>query len=74
MDKDFNQFTIHKKMEILVEEMIEKEIPLKEAVNEFKKVFIQIASKKYKGNKTQMARALGVHRNTLSNLTKNLKK
>lgn len=74
MNKDFNQFTIHKKMEILVEEMIEKEISFKEAVNEFKKVYIQMASKRYRGNKTQMAQALGVHRNTLTNLTKNLKK
>lgn len=65
--------TIHSKMEFLIEELVDTEIPIKEALQEFEKIYIVTASKKYNGNKTKMARALGVHRNTLHNLCKTLK-
>jgi len=65
--------TIHSKMEVLIEELVDTEIPIKEALWEFEKIYIETASKKYNGNKTKMAKALGVHRNTLHNLCKTLK-
>jgi len=64
--------TIHSKMEVLIEELVETEIPIKEALKEFEKIYIQTTSKKYNGNKTRMAKALGIHRNTLHNLCKTL--
>jgi len=65
--------TIHSKMEVLIEELVDTEITIKEALQEFEKIYIVTASKKYNGNKTKMAKALGVHRNTLHNLCKTLK-
>lgn len=65
--------TIHSKMELLIEELIDAEIPIKDALKEFERIYIQMASQKYNGNKTRMAKALGVHRNTLHNLCKTLK-
>ena len=65
--------TIHQKMEDLIKELVESELPLKEVLKEFEKIYIETASKKYKGNKTRMAKALGLHRNTLHNLTKALR-
>ena len=59
-------------MEVLIGEMVEKELPLKEVLKEFEKIYIEMTARKYKGNKTHMARALGIHRNTLHNLTKAL--
>jgi len=73
MKKEFDEVTIHKKMEVLVKELVEKELPIKDALREFEKIYIENASKKYKGNKSKMAKALGLHRNTLHNLTKTLK-
>jgi len=73
MEREYEELTIHKKMEILVKELVEKELPIKEALREFEKIFIQAASRKYKGNKSNMAKSLGIHRNTLHNLTKALK-
>lgn len=69
----FDNLNIHQKMEILIQEMVEKELPLKDSLREFEKIYIEMALKKYKGNKTQMAKALGIHRNTLHNLSKSLK-
>ena len=59
-------------MMTLIKEMVEKELPIKEAIKEFEKIYIETTAKKYKGNKTKMAQALGVHRNTLHNLCKTL--
>lgn len=73
MRKKHEEITIHQKMEILIKELVDKELPLKDALREFEKIYIETASKKYNGNKTKMARALGLHRNTLHNLTKALK-
>lgn len=73
MSEKPKRVTIHHKMEVLIKEMVEKELPLKEVLKEFEKIYIETTSEKYKGNKTRMARALGIHRNTLHNLTKALK-
>ncbi|MBN2246176.1 MAG: hypothetical protein JW755_10060 [Candidatus Aminicenantes bacterium] len=73
MTNKAKDLTIHSKMEFLIEELVDMEIPIKEALKEFEKIYIQTAAKKYNGNKTKMANALGVHRNTLHNLCKTLK-
>lgn len=65
--------TIHERMVLLIHEMVEKELPIKEAIKEFEKIYIETTAKKYNGNKTKMAQALGIHRNTLHNLCKTLK-
>jgi DNA-binding NtrC family response regulator len=62
--------TIHERMVLLIKEMVEKELPIKEAIKEFEKIYIETASETYNGNKTKMAQALGIHRNTLHNLCK----
>jgi DNA-binding NtrC family response regulator len=73
MKKSTKLPTIHDRMVLLIEEMVEKELPLKEAIKEFEKIYIETAARKYNGNKTAMAHALGIHRNTLHNLCKSLK-
>ncbi len=73
MQKKPDKVTIHRKLEIIIEEMVEKELSLKDGMKEFEKIYIETASKKYKGNMTKMAQALGIHRNTLRNRTKCLK-
>lgn len=65
--------TIHQKLEAVIKEMIEKEVKYKEALREFEKIYLEMALKKYKGNKTLVARALGIHRNTLHSRAKSLK-
>jgi DNA-binding NtrC family response regulator len=60
-------------MELIVKDMVEKEIGLKDALREFEKIFFEQAAKKHEGNKTKMAKALGIHRNTLHNRGKILK-
>ncbi len=73
MKKESREPTIHEKMVRLIQEMVEKELPLKEAIKEFEKIYIETAADKFNGNKTKMARALNIHRNTLHNLCKALK-
>jgi transcriptional regulator with PAS, ATPase and Fis domain len=73
MKKNTKLPTIHDRMVLLIEEMVEKELPLKEAIKEFEKIYIKTAAGKYNGNKTAIAHALGIHRNTLHNLCKSLK-
>ncbi len=73
MEKKFEDLTIHKKLEIVIEEMVEKELRLKDVLKEFEKIYIETAAKKYKGKMIQMAKALGIHRNTLRNRTRSLK-
>lgn len=73
MKKESESLNLHQKMEILIKEMVEKGLPLNDSLREFKKIYIDLATKKYKGNKTRIAKALGVHRNTLHNLNKSLK-
>ncbi len=73
MMKKSRPLSIHKKMEVLIKELVEKELPIKEAIKEFEKIYIETAEKKYNGNKTRIAKALDIHRNTLHNLCKTLK-
>jgi DNA-binding NtrC family response regulator len=71
--KKYESLNLHQKIEILIQEMVEKELDLKDAMREFEKIYIETASKKYQGNMTKTAKALGVHRNTLRNRVKFLK-
>jgi len=71
--KDFADFSLHQKMELLVRDMVEKEISFRDAQKEFQKLYLEAASKKYGGNKSKMAEALRLHRNTLHNKAKSLK-
>ena len=72
MQKEFREISLHQKMVVLVTELVEKELPIKEALREFEKIYIETAAKKYNGNKTKMADAMGIHRNTFHNLYKAL--
>ena len=73
MEKKFSEYSIHQKLDLLIREMVEKEVQFKDALNEFEKIFIETVSKKCKGNKSKMAQAMGVHRNTLHSRAKALK-
>ncbi|MGI9037180.1 MAG: helix-turn-helix domain-containing protein [Pyrinomonadaceae bacterium] len=53
-------------MENLIEEMLDGNIMLGEAISEFEKLYIQKALCKYNDHLSQTASALGIHRNTLS--------
>jgi DNA-binding NtrC family response regulator len=73
MDKKYSELNIHQKMEAIGKDLAEKEIPLEDALKEFEKVCLEAALKKHKGNITKVAKALGVHRNTLHNRIKILR-
>jgi DNA-binding NtrC family response regulator len=73
MSKKYEELTIHQKLESLIGDMVDKEIHLKEALIEFEKIYLETASTKYRGNKSKVAQALGIHRNTLHNRFKALK-
>jgi len=73
MDRKFSDLNIHQKLEVTIQEMVEKELDLKAALKEFQKIFFETAAKKYNGNQTKMAKALGIHRNTLHNRSQTLK-
>ena len=73
MRRESKNLSLHYKLEILIGELVDNEIPLKEALKEFEKIYIETAKKKNQGNKTKTAEALGIHRNTLYNLCKTLK-
>jgi len=73
MEKKFDQLNIHQKMELLISDLIEKEVRFRDALREFEKIYLESAAKKYKGSKSRMAKALGMHRNTLHNRAKILK-
>jgi DNA-binding NtrC family response regulator len=73
MDRRSSDLNIHQRMELIIKEMVDKEISLKDALREFEKIFFEQAAKKHEGNQTKMAQALGIHRNTLHNRTKSLK-
>ena len=53
-------------MESLIEEMLDGQIMLCEAISEFEKLYIQKALARYNDHLSQTADALGIHRNTLS--------
>ena len=53
-------------LESLVGSMVERGILLEEAMMEFEKKFIKRALERSNGNQSRAAKALGIHRNTLS--------
>jgi len=73
MEKKADKPTLHVRMETVIAEMVDRELNLNDALREFQKIFIEQAAKKYGGNKTRMAKALGIHRNTLHCRAKKLK-
>jgi DNA-binding NtrC family response regulator len=73
MDRRSSDLNLHQRMELIVKDMVDKEISLKDALREFEKIFFEQAARKHEGNKTRMAQALGIHRNTLHNRAKILK-
>lgn len=54
------------RMENLIEEMLDGQILLNEAMSEFEKLYIQKALKRHDTHLSKTADALGIHRNTLS--------
>jgi DNA-binding NtrC family response regulator len=73
MERRFSDLNIHQKLELVIKEMVEKELSLKDVLREFEKIFFEQTARKYEGNRTKMAKALGIHRNTLQNKAKALK-
>ncbi len=73
MDKRSSDMTIHQKLELVVKDMVDKELSLKDGLREFEKIFFEQTARKCEGNKTKMAKALGIHRNTLQNRARALK-
>lgn len=57
---------IHNRLENLVEEMLEGQILLEEAMSEFEKLYIKKALARHKQHLSKTAAAIGIHRNTLS--------
>lgn len=53
-------------LESLVNQMVEHGIVFDDAVSEFEKKFIKKMLEKNNGNQSKAAKALGMHRNTLS--------
>ena len=54
------------RLEALIEEMLDGQILLAEALSEFEKLYIKKALIQNKGHLSNTAKALGVHRNTVS--------
>jgi DNA-binding NtrC family response regulator len=73
MNREFEQLNIRQKMVLLIDDMVDKELPLNEALDEFKGIYLEKTASKYRNVKIRMAEALGIHRNTLNNLYKSLK-
>ncbi len=57
---------LRERMEILIDEMLDGQILLKEAIAEFEKVYIQNALKRCDNHLIKTSEILGIHRNTLS--------
>ena len=66
-------FLVHKLLEQLVSQMVEKGIHYDDAMREFDRRFIVEVMDKTDGNLTKAADTLGVHRNTLARKIKELK-
>ena len=64
---------MHRLLEQLVTQMVEKGIQYEDALREFDKRFIVEVMDKSDGNLTKAADTLGVHRNTLARKIKDLK-
>ena len=54
------------RMKDLIEEMLDGQILLNEAMSEFEKLYIQKALKRCDNHLSKTAEMLGIHRNTLS--------
>jgi DNA-binding NtrC family response regulator len=54
------------KMDTLIDEMLDGQILLTEALCEFEKMYIQKAVERHGDHLSKTAAALGIHRNTLS--------
>ena len=54
------------RLETLIDEMLDGQIMLDEAVAEFEKLYIQKALSRHKEHLSKTASTLGIHRNTLS--------
>ena len=57
---------MREQLESLIDMMVERGILLEEAITEFEKKFIKCVLENSKGNQSQAAKVLGIHRNTLS--------
>jgi DNA-binding NtrC family response regulator len=53
-------------LDALIEQMITSGLHYEDAISEFEKRFIKKMLEKNEGNQSRAARALGIHRNTLS--------
>lgn len=53
-------------LDALINQLVEQDILFEEAVGEFEKRFIWKVMEKNNGNLSKAAKALGIHRNTLS--------
>ena len=73
MDKKSSPPNFHQRLETIIREMVDREIQFKDARDEFEKIFIETAANRYKGNKCKVAKAIGIHRNTLYSRAKALK-
>jgi len=58
--------TMRARLESLIDEMLDGGILLSEALGEFEKLYIKKAFLRNQGHLSKTARALGIHRNTLS--------
>ena len=54
------------RLEALIEEMLDGQILLDEALKEFERLYIQKALTRNKNHLSRTAQTLGIHRNTLS--------
>ena len=54
------------RLEVLIDEMLDGQILLEEAIAEFEKLYIQKALTRHKKHLSNTAKVLGIHRNTLS--------
>ena len=57
---------LHTRLENLIDEMLEGQILLDEAMAEFEKLYIKKALSRHKQHLSKTAAAIGIHRNTLS--------
>jgi len=68
MSEEFKALTIHQKLEITIQEMIDRQIALHEALAEVELIFLQLAEKKYKGKKIEGLRLIDWVKNISSSL------
>jgi DNA-binding NtrC family response regulator len=54
------------RLEALIDEMLDGQILLDEALHEFERVYIQRALNRHRDHLSKTAKVLGIHRNTLS--------